>query len=179
MYTSNFRFLTFFALYTAVGIFLLLLGIGPALSNSLPAVKDTFQAWGDSGGPLAGLWVGMVGASQFSESPSRVVLDYSFSVLNIGLGVFIVLQRPKEWAVRLLGMAFVGTGSVFNFHGPRRSRVALCPTMELLRRRSSRVSRYLRCNVRTCPSDLSKRQTCAEVVSVGHCYRLFADGPHD
>ena len=119
MRRSDAAFLALFGLYTAVAIFPLLLGIGPALSNSLPAVKDTFQDWGGSGGTFAGLWLGMVEASQFSESLGRVALDYLFSVLSIGLGVFIVLRRPKEWAVRLLGMAFVGMGSVFNFqaHG--------------------------------------------------------------
>ena len=119
MYRSSLGFLTFFGLYTAVGIFFLLLGIGPALSKSLPAVKDTFQAWGEGGGTFTGLWSGMVEASQFSESLSRVSLDYLFSALSVGLGVFIVLQRPKEWTVRLLGMTFVGMGSEFNFqaHG--------------------------------------------------------------
>ena len=112
-------FLAFFGLYTAVGVFLLLLGIGPALSKSLPAVKDTFQVWGDSGGKLAGLWLGMVEAGHFSEGLARLALDYVFSALNVGLGLFLVWQSPRDKAARLLGIALVGTGVVFNFasHG--------------------------------------------------------------
>ena len=49
----------------------------------------------------------------------RVALDYSFSTINIGFGIFIVLQRPGDWTARFLGLALVGTGNVFNFqsHG--------------------------------------------------------------
>ena len=38
-----------------------------------------------------------------------------FSVLNVGLGVFLVCQRPRDKTARLLGVALVGTGVVFNF----------------------------------------------------------------
>ena len=116
---SNRAFAVFFAMYTASAIFLLLLGLGPALAKAFPAVQETFLAWGRSGGPLATLWLGMARASYFSEDIGRVVLDYLFSTLNIGLGVLIVRQRPGNWAVRVLGLALVGTASVFNFqaHG--------------------------------------------------------------
>lgn len=83
---SNRAFAVFFAMYTASAIFLLLLGLGPALAKAFPAVQETFLAWGRSGGPLATLWLGMARASYFSEDIGRVVLDYLFSTLNIGLG---------------------------------------------------------------------------------------------
>ena len=113
------QFKPFFALYTAVSLVLLLLGLGPALAKAVPAVQDVFVAWGDGQLPPTALWDGMVSASEFSEGLGRVALDYSFSAINIGFGVFIVWRRPGEWTARLLGLALVGTGNVFNFqsHG--------------------------------------------------------------
>jgi len=116
-------FKPFFALYTAVSIVLLLLGLGPALAKAVPAVQDVFVAWGDGQLPPAALWDGMARASEFSEGLGRVALDYSFSAINIGFGVFIFWRRPRDWTARLLGLALVGTGNVFNFqaHGVRGS----------------------------------------------------------
>jgi hypothetical protein len=96
-----------------------LLGLGPALAKAVPAVQDVFVSWGDGELPPAALWYGFVGASEFSEGLWRVALDYSFSAINIGFGVFIVWLRPRDWTTRLLGLALVGTGNVFNFqaHG--------------------------------------------------------------
>jgi len=112
-------FKPFFTLYTAVSVVLLLLGLGPALAKAVPAVQDVFVAWGDGQLPPAALWDGMVRASEFSEGLGRVALDYSISAINIGIGVFIVLWRPRDWWARLLGLALVGTGNVLNFqaHG--------------------------------------------------------------
>ena len=112
-------FKPFFVLYVTVSVVLLLLGLGPALAKAIPAVQDAFVAWGDGQLPPAALWDGMVRASEFSEGLGRVALDYSFSAINIGFGVFIVWRRPRDWTARLLGLALVGTGNVFNFqsHG--------------------------------------------------------------
>ena len=119
MHKSKLMFPVFFALYTGLAVFLLLIGLGPALASWSTTVQDAFESWGQGGGALASLWRGMADASSFSEGTRRVVLDYLFSTLNIGLGVLLVLRRPKEHAVRLLGLALVGTGVVFNFqaHG--------------------------------------------------------------
>ena len=77
------------------------------------------------------------------------------------------------------GHGIRGNGECIQLSSPRRSCVALCPTMEFLKRAPSRVSRYLRRNIRACTPDLSKRQTRAEVVAGWHCYRLRADGSRD
>ena len=108
-------FTIFFAIYTTVAILLLLIGLGPALAKALPAVQGAFERWGQGGGIPGTLWLGMAEASQFSEDLGRVTLDYLFSIVNIGFGVFIVWQRPRDWTGRLLGLALVGTGNVFNF----------------------------------------------------------------
>ena len=89
-------FKPFFALYTAVSLALLLLGLGPALAKAVPAVQEVFVTWGDGQLPPAALWDGMVRASEFLEGLGRVALDYSFSAINIGFGVFIVWLRPRD-----------------------------------------------------------------------------------
>ena len=55
-------FKSFFALYTAVSIMLLLLGLGPALAKAVPSVQDVFVAWGAGQLPPAALWDGMARA---------------------------------------------------------------------------------------------------------------------
>ena len=35
-----------FALFTAVSVFLLLLGLGPPLGQLLPELRESFEAWG-------------------------------------------------------------------------------------------------------------------------------------
>jgi len=116
---ADFAFLAFFGLYTAASLLLLLIGLGPALAKGMPAVQEAFEGWAQGRGPAASVWMGMAQASQFSESLGRVILDYLFSLLNVGFGIFIVWRRPRDWTARLLGVALVGTGNVFNFqaHG--------------------------------------------------------------
>ena len=108
-------FLAMFAVYTAVAIVMLLIGLLPALAKAVPAIRETFEGWAQGGGPTAGFWLGMAQASQFSEGLGRVALDYLFSGLNVGFGIFIVWRRPWDWTARILGVALVGTGNVFNF----------------------------------------------------------------
>ena len=107
-------FPTFFALYVSIVVVFLLAGLGPPLAGALPGVAETFEAWGEGEGPLSELWRGMAEAGHFSTGLGRLVFDYALSVLNLGLGVFIVWQRPRDKTARLLGVALVGTGLVFN-----------------------------------------------------------------
>jgi serine phosphatase RsbU (regulator of sigma subunit) len=44
----------------------------------------------------------------------RLVLQYLFSALNIGLGVLLIRLRPNDLAARLLALGMVGTAAVFN-----------------------------------------------------------------
>ena len=103
-----------FALFTAVSVFLLLLGLGPPLGQLLPELRESFEAWGRGDGPFSALWRGMAEAGHFSAGSGRMAFDYALSVLNVALGVFLVWQRPRDKTARLLGLALVGTGVVFN-----------------------------------------------------------------
>ena len=103
-----------FALYVTTAVLLLLAGLGPPLAGALPGVAETFEAWGEGEGPFSELWRGMAESGHFSAGLGRLALDYAISTLNVGLGVFLVWQRPRDKTARLLGVALVGTGLVFN-----------------------------------------------------------------
>ena len=107
-------FPAFFTLYVAVAMFLLLLGLGPPLAKAIPELAELFEVWGEGQGPVSALWRGMAEADHFSEGLVRLTVDYLFSALNVGLGLFIVWQRPRDTTARLLGLALVGTGLVLN-----------------------------------------------------------------
>ena len=103
-----------FALYMTTVVLFLLAGLGPPLAGALPGVAETFEAWGKGDGPFSELWRGMADAGHFSRGLERLAFDYALSVFNVGLGVFLVWQRPRDKTARLLGLALVGTGLVFN-----------------------------------------------------------------
>ena len=107
-------FPVFFAAYVALSIFLLLLGLGPPLAQGLPELGETFEAWGRGDGVFPSLWRGMGEAGHFSHGLDRLAFDYALSALNVALGIFLVWQRPWDKTARLLGLALVGTGVVFN-----------------------------------------------------------------
>lgn len=119
MSKSNLPFLIFFAVYTAVAIFLLLLGLGSGETAAGLRLFDALTAIAPSDGNLYDLQRGMAVATQLSESAGQIALDYFLSVLNLGLGVFIVWRRPGDWVARLLGLGMVGTAMAFNYqaHG--------------------------------------------------------------
>jgi signal transduction histidine kinase len=47
-------------------------------------------------------------------SVADIVLDYAFSALTLGLGVFLVVLRPRERMARVFGLAMVGTAAAYN-----------------------------------------------------------------
>ncbi len=116
---SNPAFLIFFALYTAVAIFLLLLGLGSAFAALFPPVHDILEAWGRNADLVGLLARAMSQSAHLSESTLEILFDYLLSALNLAIGVFLVWRRPSDWVVRLLGLGMVGTAMVFNFqaHG--------------------------------------------------------------
>ena len=52
--------------------------------------------------------------SHSSQGVSDVTLDYIFSALSLGLGVFLVALRPRERMARIFGVAMVGTAAAYN-----------------------------------------------------------------
>jgi signal transduction histidine kinase/plastocyanin len=52
--------------------------------------------------------------SHEAQGVSDVTLDYIFSALSLGLGIFLVALRPRERMARIFGLAMVGTAAAYN-----------------------------------------------------------------
>jgi hypothetical protein len=112
---SAVAFYAVFALYTATAGFLLLLGLGSSIASISATAMDAFQDGAQSGSTFAPLWTLIAQTAPLAEAPGQVLLDYSLSAINLGLGVFLVWRRPMDGVARLLGLAMVGTAAAFNF----------------------------------------------------------------
>ncbi len=53
-------------------------------------------------------------ASHTLPSTLEIGLGYAFSVLNIGLAIFLLWLRPRDRTARLLSVGMIGTAGVFN-----------------------------------------------------------------
>jgi signal transduction histidine kinase len=53
-------------------------------------------------------------ASHRADHGARVTLETLFSALNLGLGLVLVVRRPRDRTARLLAVAMVGTAITFN-----------------------------------------------------------------
>jgi signal transduction histidine kinase len=65
-----------------------------------------------------GGWAGLGGriadASHHADHGGRVTLEALFSVLNLGLGILLVVRRPRDPTARLLSVGMIGTAATFN-----------------------------------------------------------------
>ena len=63
-------------------------------------------------------WKGVAGrvaaAAHHADHGGRVLLESAFSVLNLGLGLLLIARRPRDRTARLLAVAMIGTGAMFN-----------------------------------------------------------------
>ena len=110
-------FQAFFAVYTGAAVLWLLAGLAAALGQAIPALHETYHEWGRGTGLVSELARNAANASHGSDTGGRVLLDYLFSSLNLGLGLFLVWLRPSDRAARLLGLGMVGTAVAFNLQG--------------------------------------------------------------
>jgi hypothetical protein len=112
---SNLPFLIFFGAYTAGSVFLLLLGASSALAGIFPRLYDTFQGWSQTTDLLGLLSRAIALGSRISLGPLQIGMDYTLSLVNLGVGILIVARRPWDWVTRLLGLGMVGAAMAFNF----------------------------------------------------------------
>jgi signal transduction histidine kinase len=106
-----------FALYVASAILWLLAGLVPALARVFPSFHVALHDWGRGSGLFAEIADHAARASHNSYGSALVVLEYAFSALNVGLGVFLWLRGPKRPEARILALAMVGTAVAFNLQG--------------------------------------------------------------
>jgi signal transduction histidine kinase len=56
-------------------------------------------------------------SSHRADHGARVTLESLFSVLNLGLGILLVVRRPRDRTARLLAVGMIGTAATFNHQG--------------------------------------------------------------
>lgn len=104
--TPDIAFLALFAVFTAAIVVWLVAGLLPALAR-VPAVGDALEG----GGPIAR----RAAAAAATARPGwEVALDYAFSALTLGLGVFLIWRRPEDRVAKLFAAGMLGTGAAYN-----------------------------------------------------------------
>ncbi|MBW3562660.1 MAG: sensor histidine kinase [Actinobacteria bacterium] len=122
-----------FAAFAALAVIWLIAGALPLVARNVPAVEEAFVRWGggtvESASPTGpGTWPVVGGAIQRTttaelgsaigggESLGGAVIgmQYAFSIMNVALGIFLMVLRPRDTVARLLALGMVGTGAVFN-----------------------------------------------------------------
>lgn len=82
------------------------------LSLRVPAGQHRLERVGESG------WKGVArriaDASHRADHGGRVTLESLFSLLNLGLGLMLIVRRPRDRTARLLAVAMIGTAVTFN-----------------------------------------------------------------
>jgi serine phosphatase RsbU (regulator of sigma subunit)/anti-sigma regulatory factor (Ser/Thr protein kinase) len=76
--------------------------------SKIPAAVQRFPA-------LATIATGAALDAHLAKPVAEVVLQYLFSLLNVGLGLLLIRVRPQDLAARLLALGMIGTAAVFNF----------------------------------------------------------------
>ncbi len=102
------------AVYAGFALTVLLAGVGSALAGALPDLHDRFHEWGLGGGEFGRLAEAMADAAHRVQPAAQLVLDYAFSLFNLGLAGFLIWLRPRDRTARLLSVAMIGTAAIFN-----------------------------------------------------------------
>ncbi|MDQ3029922.1 MAG: hypothetical protein M3R09_07830 [Actinomycetota bacterium] len=85
--------------------------VHPDMGGPVTVARDAGTA---SSPRLAELARGVGVAMHDVEQQAQVVIQYLFSMVNVGLGVLLIWLRPRDRVARLLAIGMVGTGAVFN-----------------------------------------------------------------
>ena len=112
-------FFAFLALFTAVALTALLAGVLSAVASSSPGFHDRLHQWGLEPTPFGRSALAMADAAHRAQPLGALVIDYGFSLFNLGLAGFLIWLRPRDRTARLLAVGMVGIAAVFNLqaHG--------------------------------------------------------------
>jgi signal transduction histidine kinase len=100
--------------YLAGLVIWLVLGVVPPLSDAIGPLERALGSIADGTGPLSLYARRITDQSMASQPVAWVALVYVFSGLNLALGVFLMVKRPRDRVPRLLALAFMGTSATFN-----------------------------------------------------------------
>ncbi|HEV3503822.1 MAG TPA: hypothetical protein VG637_00875, partial [Actinomycetes bacterium] len=104
----------FFAVYAAWAVIVLGLGLAAAVASASSGFHEQLHLRGLRSGMLARAAQAVADASHRTEPVGQLVVDYGFSLFNLGLAGFLLWLRRKDRTAVLLAIAMVGTAAVFN-----------------------------------------------------------------
>ncbi|MDQ4097515.1 MAG: hypothetical protein M3144_06570, partial [Actinomycetota bacterium] len=103
-----------FAVYAGWAVVVLGLGLAAAVAGAWPGLHDQLHLWALHTGVVARAAGAVADAAHRAEPVGQLLIDYGFSLFNLGLAGFLVWLRPKDRTALLLALAMVGTAAVFN-----------------------------------------------------------------
>jgi hypothetical protein len=104
----------FFAVYAAWAVVVLGLGLAAAVASASTGFHEELHLWALRSGLVARAAEAVADASHRTEPVGQLVIDYGFSLFNLGLAGFLLWLRRKDRTAVLLSLAMVGTAAVFN-----------------------------------------------------------------
>ena len=104
----------FFAVYAGWALVVLGLGVAAAVGSASSGFHEQLHLWGLQDGLVARAADAVSDASHRTEPAAQLLVDYGFSLFNLGLAAFLLWLRRKDRTAVLLSLAMVGTAAVFN-----------------------------------------------------------------
>ena len=107
--------------YAAGLVTWLLLGLLPPLAEHVAAVHHLLASTAEHHSAFGRLATRVLHPDTMADTTTwtQTVIQYSFSVLNLLMGLLLVVRRPDETVPRLLGFALLGTAATFNLPSHR------------------------------------------------------------
>jgi hypothetical protein len=106
-----------FAVYVGMTVAWLLAGLAPTLTATAPAAREFVVAVAaDTSLPgfVTETARRILEAAKDVRASAATPFGYVISVLNLGLGLFVMRLRGSDWTARALAVGLVGTAAVFN-----------------------------------------------------------------
>ena len=105
-----------FTAYAGWGVLILALGLAAVVAHALPGWHDSLHEEAFSSAPWARAAQRIADASHEVDNTPALLVDFTFSLVNVVLAVFLLWLRRgrRDWAARLLAVAMIGTAAIFN-----------------------------------------------------------------
>ncbi len=67
--------------------------------------------------PAGSVARGLASAFHYAQGPVTTAVDYVFSIISLGLGIFLVRRRANDRVARFFAVGLVGTAAAYNIQG--------------------------------------------------------------
>lgn len=115
--TRGLVFLVLFYVGVASALVWLVIGFLPAAAAASGSIHSWLHRVGDGEGLFDQLGRNAAQSAHGTATAAQIVLDYVFSVFNLGLAVILIKLRPHDATARLLSFGMIGSAIAFNLQG--------------------------------------------------------------